>query len=101
MLQLEVGILDRMTNASTRSRYSRLNDWKNTIYAIEMKRFLGIIYLIGIHSLPELTQYWSNDFLYKTTAFSAIMSRDRFHNILKCWHFSDNDAEYTNRLYKV
>ena len=72
-----------LANASTRSRDSRLNDWKNPIDAIEMKKILGIIYLMGIHSFPELTQYWSKDFLYKTTAFSAIMSRNRFQNIFK------------------
>ena len=84
----------------TRRKYSRLNKW-HPMDIIEMKRFVGILYLMGIHLLPCLKDYWSNDVLYKTFIFQKLMSRNRFQNILKFWHFSDNENATTSRLYKV
>ena len=85
----------------TRRRYSRLNDW-HPIDMVDLKKLIGIIYLMGIHSLPALKDYWSTDVLYNTSIFKNVMPRHRYpKNILKFWHFSDNEAEHTGRLYKV
>ena len=56
---------------------------------------------MGIHSLPALTNYWSRNVLYHAEIFNLIMSRNRFQNILKFWHFRDNELDRTSMLYKV
>ena len=69
----------------------------------EMKKFMGIILLMGHTVKKTLKEYWSNDPLEGMPIFSRVMSRDRFMQILQFWHFSDNSLlnENSTRLYKI
>ena len=46
---------------------------------------------MGIHFLPEINFYWSTDELYNAPIYGESMCRDRFKQILRFWHFNDND----------
>lgn len=72
------------------SRKSRLKDWKNT-NPEEMRKFIGVLLYMGLVPLPRISDYWSKDVLYKFTAASKVMSRNRFQLILRFWHFNDNN----------
>ena len=80
-------------------RHSRYNKWK-PVTAEEMKKFIGILFLMGIVKLPRIDLYWSRDSLYRFNGFSMVMSRNRFQEILRFWHFSNNEI-VISRLDKV
>ena len=60
--------------------------WKNCT-ALEMKKFIGIMFVMAINHKPEIKLYWSQSTIYKTTFFE--LTRDRFLNILKYLQFSN------------
>ncbi|KAL6416949.1 hypothetical protein ACFW04_014775 [Cataglyphis niger] len=61
----------------------------------ELKKFLGL--------KGKDNDYWSTNPIIDTPIFSKTMSRNRFREILKYLHFSDNEKmpPNTDRLYKV
>jgi hypothetical protein len=69
------------------SPHARSTDW-TPVDAKDMKKFLGMILLMGIVKLPALDLYWSRRVLYRLPCFAAVMTRNRFqvsllHLILK------------------
>ena len=73
---------------------------------LEMKKFFGLVILMGIIHKPNLPTYWSTD--NHTPIFSKILTRDRFCLLQKFLHFSDNaDPNYNpndderDRFHKV
>jgi hypothetical protein len=75
------------------------------ILEAEMRRFLGICLYMSVVHLPAKQMYWKKDHRIGIVADS--MYRDRFLEILRCLHFSDNelqpkaDSPRYDRLYKV
>ena len=72
----------------------------------EMKTFIGLLLLMGIHFLPEINLYWSTHELYNARIHGESMRSDRFKQILRFWHFNDNDNydpkdPDRDRLYKL
>ena len=80
-------------------RTSRYGKWK-PVDVEEMKKFIGALLLMGIVRLPSIEHYWSKDPLYKFEGLSNVMSRNRFQEILRFWHFSNNEEE-ESRLDKI
>ena len=80
-------------------RTSRSHHWTK-VDAGEMKKFIGILHLIGLARLPTIEHYWSPDVLYGFNGCSSVMSRNRFQMILRFWHFANNEEQQT-RLDKV
>ena len=80
-------------------RTSRFHHWTK-VDAGEMKKFIGILHLMGLVRLPTIEHYWSRDVLYGFNGCSSVMSRNRFQMILRFWHFANNEEEET-RLDKV
>ena len=73
-----------------------------------MKRFLGVVLLMGIIYKPTIPMYWVTHELLWAPVFCEIMSQTRFQLILKFLHFNNNlDADYDpedkdrDRLHKV
>ena len=64
--------------------------------------------LMGINKLPSLYDYWKKDPVYNYAPVASKISRDRFEEISRFLHFTDNskhthnreDPEY-DRLWKV
>ena len=53
---------------------------------LEMKKFFGLVILMGIIHKPNLPMYWSTDILYHIPIFSKILTRDRFCLLQKFLH---------------
>lgn len=86
----------------TIARNSILANWTDTNRQ-EMLKFLGIVIWMGLDQKPRLKDYWSTNFIYKTSIHTVTrMSRCRFEALLSCLHFSDNEAcPEGNRLFKL
>ncbi|KAJ8970455.1 hypothetical protein NQ314_001227 [Rhamnusium bicolor] len=82
-------------------RRSKTKSWVPTNHN-EMETFIGILLWMGLFKLPKLRNYWSKNFLYENN-ISKTMTRNRFEQLLKMWHFNDNnDESYANdRLRKI
>ena len=81
------------------TKHERSKEWK----VIEMKKFLGLIFVTCIVRKPKLELYWSTRGIFQTPIFSQTMSRNRFQLIQRYLHLNDNNAAGTNedRLYKI
>ena len=84
------------------TKHARSEEWK-PVTVIEMKKFLGLIFVTGIVRKLKLELYWSTRGIFQTPIFSQTMSRNRFQLIQRYLHFNDNNAAGTNEdhLYKI
>ena len=84
------------------TKHAHSEEWK-PVTVIEMKKFLGLIFLTGIARKPKLELYWSTRGIFRTPILSQTMSRNRFQLIQRYLHVNDNNAAGTNedRLYKI
>ena len=76
------------------TKHARSEEWK-PVTVIEMKKFLGLIFVTGIVRKPKLGLYWSTRGIFQTPIFSQTMSRNRFQLIQRYLHFNDNNAAGT------
>lgn len=67
--------------------------WTDTD-VVEMKKFLGLIIIMGFVKKSEKDEYWSTNPVLCTAIFGNTMTRNRFHEIWKYCHFSDNEHIY-------
>ena len=65
--------------------------WKETT-AVEMKLFIFIQFMFGIHRMPETAMYWSSDPLLRVSAIADVMSKGRFQKLSQYFHLNDNSA---------
>lgn len=81
---------------------SKTKKWTD-ITVPEMKKFLGLIVLMGQIKKDVLYDYWSTDRTIETPFFSQVMSRNRFVQIMQSWHFANNDniSRNAHRLAKM
>lgn len=80
---------------------SRLKAWKPTDDE-EMRRFFGVIFVMGLNKVPHINDYWSKKSIYRNEFICSVMPRDRFLIILKFWHFCDESMDNTgDKLYKI
>jgi len=59
------------------TKHARSEEWK-LVTVIEMKKFLGLIFVTGIVRKPKLELYWSTRGIFQTPIFPQTMSRNRF-----------------------
>ncbi|CAK9801059.1 PiggyBac transposable element-derived protein 4 [Anthophora plagiata] len=69
----------------------------------EMKKFLGLIILMGQVPKGDMYDYWSTLSYIETPIFPKTMSRNRFMQIWRMWHFCNNDLlhDETDKLFKI
>ena len=73
----------------------------------EMKAFVGVLLLIGIHQLPCIADYWSTHKYLGVPGIAAVFPANRFNHLLASIHFNDNSAAKPrghpgyDKLYKV
>uniref|UniRef100_A0A1B6J0Q3 PiggyBac transposable element-derived protein domain-containing protein n=1 Tax=Homalodisca liturata TaxID=320908 RepID=A0A1B6J0Q3_9HEMI len=77
-------------------------DWIDTTID-EMKKFVGIMIVMGLVPLPTVDKYWAKGNIYGVRIVKDTMTRDRFLSLKKFWHFSDNKSnpDTTDRLSKI
>ncbi|KAG5900222.1 hypothetical protein JTB14_008104 [Gonioctena quinquepunctata] len=66
--------------------------------------FIGIIFFMGYHILPNVESHWSTAEDLKVELVAKTMSRNRFQSILSNLHLNDNSIipnNNTDKLYKV
>ncbi|KAK7106183.1 piggyBac transposable element-derived protein 4-like [Littorina saxatilis] len=80
--------------------------WKETTPE-EIKIFIFVQFMFGIHHLPETSMYWSSDPLLRVAAIADVISKNRYEKLSQYFHLNDNskaaakgDAEY-DPLFKV
>ena len=87
------------------SEHSFQNQW-TPVDRIEMKKFLGLTFLMGLNKKPQIRDSWSTDPLFYSPVFGAVMTRNRYQSILHFLHFNDNanlpqaNDQNRDRLYK-
>ena len=79
---------------------SNLADWKD-VTVDEMRKFIGIVFVMGLVSLPSYKKYWSRDLIYKNHFFRNVMSRECFKCIMRFLHFGDQPKFEDDRLAKI
>ena len=73
----------------------------------EMKAFVGVLLLMGIHQLPCIADYWSTHKYLEVASIAAVFPANRFNHLLTSIHFNDNSAARPrghpgyDKLYKV
>ena len=65
--------------------------WKETT-AAEMKLFIFIQFMFGIHWMPEKAMCWSTDPLLQVSAIADVKSKGRFQKLSQYFHLNDNSA---------
>lgn len=73
---------------------SRIASWKD-ITVDELKKFFGLLFHMGTIRVNRLNDYWKKHYLFKLTAFSSFMSRNRFLLILRALQFENRQNEVT------
>ena len=82
------------TNRYAQQQRAKKNDttqW-SPLSKEELMAFIGINIAMGIVSLHSLDNYWSTDPILSHGWFRIVMSRNRFHQILRYVHVVDNDT---------
>lgn len=88
-------------NKDKMSERKKMSKWRDITLA-EMKKFLGIIIMMGQVKKDVKDDYWCSDFYTRTPSFSTIMPRNRFRQIWRTWHFSNNQTiTGSNKLEKI
>ena len=67
----------------------------------EMRAFIGCLIAMGVNRLPSLHDYWSEHDMLRNIFISRTFTRDRFLQILRYLHLSDNTAVAPGRLSKI
>jgi len=76
--------------------------WSN-ITPEDMRKFLGLIILLGQVKKENIRDYWSTDPTISMPIFHHTMSTNRFDSIWQALNFSDNSqqVEHSGRLFKI
>lgn len=74
----------------------------------EIKAWIALTLDMGILKKPSLRLYWSTDSILKTPFFPAVVARDRYFQIMRYLHFTDNrdkvkdrDSPGYDKLFKI
>ena len=63
--------------------------WKPVTVA-DIKVYLAINVLMGIHSLPEYSMYWSTDDRLRVSGIADVMGKNRYEKVHQYFHLSDS-----------
>lgn len=91
------------------NRYATQKSSKNfqPTTSTEIKAFLGVMIMMGLHPLPDFELYWSSDRFYNNPDISSTFSLNRFKKLLENLHVNDNstaaprDSVNFDRLHKL
>ena len=89
-------LMEEITNESNKYAKQVMGDemfskW-NRMTVEELKAFLGFHILMAMNHLPSLDDYWRRDPLLHYAPIADRITRDRYRELSRYLHFSDNDA---------
>ena len=92
---------NKYAGQSPRRPSAHMKMWTDTNVE-ELQHFVGLRLLMGVHWVPDQQLYWSQNEVYRVPLFPDTMPRDRFNDLRKYLHFSDNATlDQTDRLAKL
>ena len=65
-----------LINIDSNLNSTYLDKWQ-PVTSPEIKRFIGILFLMGIIYKPQIPKYWSANALYNTPIFPEVKNRNR------------------------
>ena len=103
-----LNVIVRETNRYARQKLAgqALDKWQD-VTLVELKAFLGVCVVMGVNPLPCTADYWSSDPFLGNEGIQKVMTKNRFENISRFFHFNDSSVEPRrgddgfDRLYKV
>ena len=73
-----------------------------SIDAAEIHVFLAILLLSGYSPRPRTRMYWESNTFVHCSPLTNIMSRNRFEEVMACFHLCDNDnLDRSDKMSKV
>ncbi|KAK9717086.1 Transposase IS4 [Popillia japonica] len=58
----------------------------------ELRAFIGIVIIMGLHVLPSMRMYWSNNRNFQVDRIKMVMPLKRFLKILRYVHLNNNET---------
>lgn len=99
MMVVETNRYANQCKAKEKAPKARVQHWYDTNIT-EMKKFIGILFWMGLCPYPSIECYWNKNMLYQNKLKSC-MSRNRFQLLLRMWHFHNNEILTNDRLQKI
>ena len=103
-LFLDKDVLDSIVKYTNEAAQRKLDFKKKKwcdVDVAEIKRFLALVMYFGLVQYPSLKKYWSKDKKYLNFFVRCSMPRNRFEDILRFIHFSDENDDSAGRLKKI
>ena len=98
-------ILVEQTNLYVRQKNRKT--WHGNTTVQEMKAFIGALFFMALHRLPNFDHYFMSDWVFAVPAIQKVFTRNRFWELWQNFHLADNarqpapnDAAY-DKLYKL
>lgn len=95
-----------VTQTNIYAEQKRSRNWE-PVDSAEVKAFIAMLILMGIHPLPAIDLYWSSDQFFRVDEIASVMTIKRFKKVLENMHLNDNakmprrgDNNY-DKLFKV
>ena len=63
---------------------------------VEIEAFLGVCVVMGVNPLPCTADYWSSDPYLGNEGIQKVMTKNRFENISRFFHFNDSTIQRFN-----
>lgn len=96
----QTNIYGEIANSDT-PESSHMKKWQPTD-TDEMYVFLAVSLLMPQVKKQRLKDYWSKDVLIQTSIFNQSISRDRYFQLLRNIHFSNNNTpDPSDRIFKI
>lgn len=72
-------------------RFQRgVSQWDNDTSVEEIRAFIGILFGMGLHKVPEM-KHFSADWVLGVPAFAQVFTSKRWHQLWNYLHLADND----------
>ena len=75
---------------SSMKPHARLSRWK-PVTLDEIKVYIALQIVMGIRRLPEISDYWSTNWLFSSPCFRGLMTSRRYAELQQVLHFNNND----------
>ena len=75
-----IDLIVRETNNYSYEKDPELKHWTDTNFE-EIEALIGMFIMMGIHKLPRIRNYWSNDAFLRVEGVSNVMTVNRFEKL--------------------